>query len=225
MDKLEKDFKLFAKDKKNISSHMIDDYNKKISNTIVTPYVLEERNLNVASYDIFSRLLLDRIIYFGSDFNSDACNVTIAQLLYLSSVDGRDINIYINSHGGSVFDGLGVIDTMNFINCDVSTTSVGMAASMGAVLLSSGEKGKRFSLPNSRIMIHQPASSMKGTASQFKIEYEEMMKCQKTLYEILSKNMNRPYEEIESLCDRDKWFSAKEGIEFGLIDKILEKQN
>ncbi len=224
MKNIKKDFELFAKDK-GIKPSITHDVIKSINDSTINPYILEERKLNVTQMDIYSRLMMDRIIYFGSDFNSDACNVMLCQLLYLSSVDNRDINVYINSPGGSVYDGLAVIDTMNYIDCDVSTTVAGMAASMGAVLLSSGTKGKRFALPHSRIMIHQPSGGMRGSASDMKIEYEEMMKCRKDLYNILAKNMNKSFEEIEALCDRDKWFLSNEAVEIGIIDKVLERKN
>jgi ATP-dependent Clp protease protease subunit len=197
---------------------------KKIKDSFQTPYILEERKLNVTALDIFSRMLYDRIVYFGTDFNEDSCNTTICQLLYLSSVSNDDINIYINSPGGSVSDGLALIDVMNYIPCDVSTTCVGMSASMGAVLLSSGAKGKRNILPNSRVMIHQPSGGYRGTAADIKIQFEEMEKCKKTLYEILANNMVKSYEEIEVLCDRDSWFGAEEAVNMGLVDNILVKK-
>ena len=163
------DFRKFAIDKANVSPSVIDD-NIKVATNHLTPYILEERQLNVATFDIFSRLMYDRIIYFSGEVNGDTCDTAIAQLLYLSSIDDRDINMYINSHGGSVVDGLGLIDTMNYISCDVSTTCIGMAASMGAVLLSNGVNGKRFVLPHSRVMIHQVSSSQRGTLADMELE-------------------------------------------------------
>ena len=216
-----KDFKLFANEK-GVSSLVLDDVIKKTNDTL-TPVVLEERKMNVAAMDIYSRLLYDRILYFGHEFTPETCNLAIAQLLYLNSLEERNINIYINSPGGSVVDGLGIIDTINFINSDVSTTCIGMAASMGAVLLSCGKQGNRFVLPHSRVMIHQVSSSMKGTYSDMKIEFEQTERCKRDIYQILAKNMNKSYEEVEALCDRNNWFIGAEAIELGIADKVLEK--
>ena len=165
------DFRLFAKDK-GVSMSAFDDIVKNVNNSL-TPVVLEERKMNVVAMDVYSRMLYDRIIYFGHEFNQETCNLLNAQLLYLSSLDERDINIYINSPGGSVVDGLSSVDVINFIPNSVSTTCIGMAASMGAVLLSCGEKGKRFVLPHGRVMIHQISSGMRGTFSDMKIEMEK----------------------------------------------------
>ena len=171
MDNIINDFRKFALDKTNIRATVLDDKIKSAEN--VMPFILEERKMNVTQMDVFSRLLFDRIIYFSGVVDDSSCDTIIAQLLYLSSTDDRDINIYINSPGGSVVDGLGVIDTINFINCDVSTTCVGMAASMGAVLLSCGARGKRMVLPHSRVMIHQVSSSMSGRSTDLEIEMEQ----------------------------------------------------
>jgi ATP-dependent Clp protease protease subunit len=173
--------------------------------------------------DVFNRLLFDRIIYFSGPVNEESCNTVIAQLLYLSSTDNRDINIYINSPGGSVVDGLGVIDTINFIPCDVTTTCVGMAASMGAVLLSCGAKGKRLVLPHSRVMIHQVSSGMQGVSKDLEIELEQTLRCKKDIYAILSENTGKPYEQIENDCDRNFWLIGKEAVDYGLADKVLNK--
>ena len=218
---IKKDFKLFAKDK-GVSSLVCDDFIKDTNNSL-TPVVLEERKMNVAAMDIYSRLLYDRIIYFGNVFDSDTCNLAIAQLLYLNSLDERNINIYINSPGGSVVDGLGIIDTINFINSKVTTTCIGEAASMGAVLLSCGEKGNRFVLPHSRVMIHQVSSGMKGTLADMKIELEQTERCKKDIYNILASNMGKTFEEIEQLCDRNNWFIGQEAIDLGIADKMLVK--
>lgn len=221
-DNLYKDFRLFAKDK-GVSPLVLDDVAKKNSN-ILTPYILEERTLNVSSLDIYSRLLYDRILYFGHEVNAESCNVAIAQLLFLDSVNGNTINFYINSGGGSVIDGLGLIDTMNIIQSPISTTCVGMAASMGAVLLSCGEKGKRFVLPHSRVMIHQVSSGMRGTLSDMKIELEQTERCKKDIYQILAENTGKTFDEIEMLCDRDNWFIGQEAVELGIADKVLTKK-
>lgn len=222
MRQLVNDFKLFAKDK-GVTSSVFDDVVKKATDTL-TPVVLEERKMNVVGMDIYSRLLYDRILYFGEQFTSETCNLAIAQLLYLNSLDERDINIYINSSGGSVVDGLGVIDTINFINCPVSTTCIGMAASMGAVLLSCGDRGKRFVLPHSRVMIHQVSSGMHGTLSDMKIELEQTEKCKNDIYNILAKNLNKDFSEIEQLCDRNNWFIGEEAVKLGIADVVLKSK-
>jgi ATP-dependent Clp protease protease subunit len=195
---------------------------KNVNNSL-TPVVLEERKMNVVAMDVYSRMLYDRIIYFGHEFNQDTCNLLNAQLLYLSSLDERDINVYINSPGGSVVDGLSSIDVMNFIPNNVSTTCIGMAASMGAVLLSCGEKGKRFVLPHSRVMIHQVSSGMRGTYSDIKIEMEQTERCRNDVYRLLADNMGKTFEEVEMLCDRNNWFIGQEAVELGIVDKVLTK--
>ena len=220
MDKLTKDFRHFAIDKVGMSPSVIDDKIGKVNNHL-TPYILEERQLNVATFDVFSRLMYDRIIYFTGVVNSDTCDTAIAQLLYLSSVDERDINMYINSPGGSVVDGLGLVDTMNYINCDISTTCIGMAASMGSVLLSNGAKGKRFVLPHSRVMIHQVSSSQSGTLADLEIELEQTRRCKNDVYKILADNTGRSFDEMEKLCDRNNWFIGQEAVELGIVDKVL----
>ncbi len=222
MKNLTKDFRNFAIDKTNIKPTVFDDVIKKNDNSIM-PFILEERKLNVAQMDVFSRLLFDRIIYFSGVVNDESCNTVIAQLLYLSSIDNRDINIYINSPGGSVVDGLGVIDTINFIPCDVSTTCIGMAASMGAVLLSCGVKGKRFVLPHSRVMVHQVSSGMQGTSKDLEIELEQTLRCKKDIYEILAKNTDKSFEQIEKDCDRNFWLIGEEAVNYGIADKLLVK--
>lgn len=181
-----KDFRKFAIDKTKVRATVLDDQLSK-PNSFLTPYILEERQLNVTQMDIFSRLLYDRILYFTGEVNRETCDTMNAELLYLDSLDGRDISLYINSPGGSVVDGLSVIDTMNFINSDVSTICMGMAASMGSVLLSNGAKGKRLVLPHSRIMIHQVSSAMKGTVSDMEIEFAETQRCKRDIYNILAK--------------------------------------
>lgn len=220
MDNITKDFRHFAIDKVGVSPSVVDDKIKKAS-AHLTPYILEERQLNVATFDVFSRLMYDRIVYFTGEVNEDSCNTAIAQLLYLSSVDERDINMYINSPGGSVVDGLGLIDTMNYINCNVSTTCIGMAASMGAVLLSNGAQGKRFVLPHSRVMIHQVSSGMRGTVSDMEIEFEQTKRCKQDVYEILAKNTGKSFEEMEKLCDRNNWFIGQEAVDLHIADRVL----
>jgi ATP-dependent Clp protease protease subunit len=222
MSKIIEDFRKFAVDKTNVKPTVFDDVVKSTENNIM-PFILEERKMNVTQMDVFSRLLFDRIIYFSGPVNEESCNTVIAQLLYLSSTDNRDINIYINSPGGSVVDGLGVIDTINFIPCDVTTTCVGMAASMGAVLLSCGAKGKRLVLPHSRVMIHQVSSGMQGVSKDLEIELEQTLRCKRDIYAILAENTGKPYEQIENDCDRNFWLIGKEAVDYGLADKVLNK--
>lgn len=220
MENITKDFRHFAIDKVGMSPSVIDDKIGKVNNYI-TPYILEERQLNVATFDVFSRLMYDRIIYFTGVVNDETCDTAIAQLLYLSSVDERDISMYINSGGGSVIAGLGLVDTMNYINCDISTTCIGMAASMGSVLLSNGTKGKRFVLPHSRVMIHQVSSSQSGTLADLEIELEQTRRCKNDVYKILADNTGRSFEEMEKLCDRNNWFIGQEAVDLGIVDKVL----
>lgn len=217
-----KDFRKFALSNTNVSPSVLDDVIKKQGN-MLTPYILEERQLNVATFDVFSRLMYDRIVYFTGVVNDDTCNTAVAQLLYLASVDERDINMYISSPGGSVVDGLGLVDTMNYINCDVSTLCIGMAASMGSVLLSNGAKGKRFVLPHSRVMIHQVSSSQSGTLADLEIEIEQTRRCKNDVYKILADNTGKTFEEMESLCDRNNWFIGQEAVDLGIADKVLTK--
>lgn len=222
MDKLTKDFRHFAIDKVGMTPSVIDDKIGKVNNHL-TPYILEERQLNVATFDVFSRLMYDRIIYFTGVVNSETCDTAIAQLLYLSSVDERDISMYINSPGGSVVDGLGLVDTMNYINCDIATTCIGMAASMGSVLLSNGAKGKRFVLPHSRVMIHQVSSGAQGVLKDLEIELEQTRRCKQDIYKILANNTGKAFDEIEKDCDRNYWLIGEEAVKYGIVDKVLEK--
>ena len=214
---LEKDFNLFAKSK-GISSNTLH----RVSNSAL-PYVLEERRLNVQALDIYSRLLYDRIIYMGEEFTPESCNLIITQLLYLNNLSNDPIDIYINSSGGSVIDGLSIIDTINLIKSPVNTICTGLAASMGAVLLSCGKKGNRAVLPHSRVMIHQVSSGMWGTFSDLEIELKQTERCKQDIYKILAENLNKPYEEIEKLCDRNNWFIGQEAVDLGIVDKVLCK--
>ena len=219
-----KDFRKFAIDKTKVRATVLDDQLSK-PNSFLTPYILEERQLNVTQMDIFSRLLYDRILNFTGEVNRETCDTMNAELLYLDSLDGRDISLYINSPGGSVVDGLSVIDTMNFINSDVSTICMGMAASMGSVLLSNGAKGKRLVLPHSRIMIHQVSSAMRGTVSDMEIEFAETQRCKRDIYNILAKNTGHTFDEIEKLCDRNNWFIGSEAVdELHIADKLIESK-
>ena len=191
----------------------------------LNPYILEERQLNVTQLDVFSRLMADRIIFLGTEINDYTANVLQAQLLYLDSVDSSmDINIYINSPGGSVTAGLGIYDTMQLVNSDVATICTGLAASMGAVLLTAGAKGKRSALPHSRVMIHQPLGGAQGQASDIEITAREIRKTKQELYEIIAAHSGAPIEKIEKDADRDYWLSAREAKEYGLIDEVLTKR-
>ena len=185
----------------------------------MNPYILEERQLNVTQLDVFSRLMMDRIIFLGTQVSDTSANIIQAQLLYLDSVDpGKDVNIYINSPGGSVYAGLGIYDTMQYIQSDVSTICTGMAASMAAVLLVAGQKGKRLALPHSRVMIHQPMGGIQGQASDIEITAREILKLKDELYRIPS---GQTRERVAAGSDRDHWMTAREALEYGMIDKIL----
>ena len=194
-----------------------------IKNTVI-PYVVEQTGKGERSYDIYSRLLEDRIIFLTGEIN-DVADAVVAQLIYLEGKDpNKDICLYINSPGGSVTAGLAIYDTMNYIKCDVSTICIGLAASMGAFLLSSGTKGKRYALPNSEIMIHQPLGGAQGQASDIKIQADHIIKTKHRLNTILSKNSGKPYETVEKDTDRDNYLSAQDAKEYGLIDEIFEKR-
>ncbi|MDE7256539.1 MAG: ATP-dependent Clp endopeptidase proteolytic subunit ClpP [Clostridia bacterium] len=189
------------------------------------PYIVEQTSRGERSYDIYSRLLEDRIIFLSGEIDDAVANTVVAQLIYLEAKDpSKDINLYINSPGGSVSAGLAIYDTMNYIKCDVSTICIGMAASMGAFLLSSGAKGKRFALPNSEIMIHQPLGGAQGQASDIKIAAEHILRTKKKLNTILAQNSGKPLEQIERDTDRDNYLSAEEAQNYGLIDKVFFKR-
>ena len=195
-----------------------------IKNTVV-PYVVEQTNKGERSYDIYSRLLEDRIIFLTGEINDAVADTVVAQLIYLEGKDpNKDICLYINSPGGSVTAGMAIYDTMNYIKCDVSTICIGLAASMGAFLLSSGAKGKRYALPNSEIMIHQPLGGAQGQASDIKIQADHIIKTKHRLNSILAKNSGKPYDVIEADTDRDNYLSAEDAKEYGLIDEIFEKR-
>jgi ATP-dependent Clp protease protease subunit len=191
----------------------------------LVPMVIEKTGLGERSYDIYSRLLNDRIVFLSDEVNDVTASLVVAQLLYLEAQDpDKDISLYINSPGGSISAGMAIYDTMNFIKCDVSTICVGMAASMGAFLLAAGAEGKRFALPNSEIMIHQPLGGAQGQASDIKIQAEHILKIRKKLNEMLAKKTGKSIEEIERDTDRDNWLSADEAKDYGLIDKVIEKR-
>ena len=197
---------------------------KEIRGALV-PYIVEQTSRGERSYDIYSRLLEDRIIFLSGEIDDAVANTVVAQLIYLEAKDpSKDISLYINSPGGSVSAGLAIYDTMNYIKCDVSTICIGMAASMGAFLLSSGQKGKRYALPNSEIMIHQPLGGAQGQASDIKIAAEHILRTKQKLNSILSQNSGRPISEIERDTDRDNYLSAQQALEYGLIDKVFTKR-
>ena len=218
-----KDYEKFLTSR--VGSHKMWDY-QKFTNDIISPTIVEERRNNVAMMDIFSRLMADRIIFLGTDIDADVANIITSQLLYLNTMDDKtEIKLFINSPGGSIIDGLAIYDMMQYISPNVETYAIGLAASMGAVLLSSGTKGKRYALPHSRIMIHQPMGGISpGTQeSDIKIAYEEIKQYKQTLYEILSKNTGVMYSQIVEDADRDCWFNAEEAKSYGLIDEVLIK--
>ena len=191
----------------------------------LVPYVVEQTGQGERSYDIYSRLLKDRIIFLGEEVNDATASLVVAQLLFLESEDPtKDIYLYINSHGGSVTAGFAIYDTMNYIKCDVSTICIGMAASMGAFLLSGGTKGKRLALPNAEIMIHQPSGGARGQETEIRIVAEEILKTRKKLNEILAANTGRTFEQLEVDTERDNYMTAQEALEYGLIDRIVENR-
>ena len=220
----ENEFKKFATKHLNMNGNALDKY-MSISNSYISPSILEERQLNVTQMDVFSRLMMDRIIFLGTEVDDYVANVIQAQLLFLDTSDpGKDISLYINSTGGSVYAGLGIYDTMQFINSDVATICTGMAASMAAVLLVAGEKGKRSALKHSRVMIHQPMGGMRGQASDMEINYKQIMILRDELYQIISDHSGQPFDKIMKDSDRDYWMTSAEAKEYGMIDQILIKE-
>lgn len=221
----------FTQDFKNyaIKEHGINSlYYEKLLNSMypvnMTPNIIEERQLNAIAMDVFSRLMMDRIIFLGTGINDQVANIVQAQLLFLASADSsKDIQIYINSPGGSVYAGLGIYDTMQFIKPDVATICTGMAASMAAVLLCAGEKGKRSGLKHSRVMIHQPMSGAQGQASDIEIAANEVLKIRDELYQIISKHSGQSFKKVHEDSDRDYWMKAPEALKYGMIDEILER--
>ena len=215
------EFLKYAVKHMGMSSQRVEDFAKyNLSN--VTPYIIEERQLNATVLDVFSRLMMDRIIFLGTPIYDDIANIIQAQLLFLQSSDPkRDISMYINSPGGSVIAGLGIYDTMQFIGPDVSTICTSLAASMGAVLLTAGEKGKRTCLYHSRVMIHQPLGGMQGQVTEMEIYYKLIKEHQKELYEILAHHTGQTYEKIEADCERDNWMTAEDAKNYGLVDEVI----
>ncbi len=220
---MKNDFRDYAVKHLGMNGLALDSY-ANITGSYINPTIIEERQLNVAQMDVFSRLMMDRIIFLGTQIDDYTANVIQAQLLYLDSADpGKDVSIYINSPGGSVYAGLGIYDTMQYIQSDVSTICTGMAASMAAVLLVAGEKGKRFALNHSRVMIHQPLGGVQGQASDIEITAREILKLKEELYTIISNHSGQPFETIARDSDRDYWMKAAEAVEYGMIDKVLER--
>lgn len=188
----------------------------------LVPYVIEQTSRGERNYDIYSRLLKDRIIFLGEEVNETTASLVVAQLLFLESEDpGKDIHLYINSPGGMVTSGMAIYDTMQYIKCDVSTICIGLAASMGAFLLAAGAKGKRFALPNAEIMIHQPSGGAKGQATEIEIAAENILKTKKKLNEILAENTGKPYEQVAADTERDHYMTAQEALEYGLVDEVI----
>jgi ATP-dependent Clp protease protease subunit len=221
------EFKKYATKHLGMSTMHLEKYMASIPNiTGFTPAVIEERQMNVASMDVFSRLMMDRIIFMGVPVNDYVANVIQAQLLFLESTDPkRDIQMFINSPGGSVIDGMGIYDTMQYVAPDVATICTGLAASMGAVLLVAGTKGKRTALQHSRIMIHQPSGGMQGQFTDMEISYNLIKQLRKELYDIIAYHSGKTFEDIEKDSERDKWMTSPEAKEYGLIDEVLDRKN
>jgi ATP-dependent Clp protease protease subunit len=216
------EFQKYAVKHRGISSLRLEQYSS-VLNDYITPYIIEERPMNITQLDVFSRLMKDRIIFLGVPIYDDVANIIQAQLLFLESQDSeRDIQIYLNSPGGSVYAGLGIYDTMQYLKPEISTICTGMAASMAAVLMCAGAKGKRYALPHSRIMIHQPMGGTQGQASDIEIEAREIQKLKKELYEIIAYHSGKDYEQVWKDSDRDYWMTAAEAKDYGMIDEVLK---
>ncbi len=216
------EFQKYATKHLGMNSLALEQYMAK--NSYISPSILEERQLNVTQMDVFSRLMMDRIIFLGTPIDDYVANVIQAQLLFLDTADpGKDISIYLNSPGGSVHAGLGIYDTMQYIGSDVATICTGMAASMAAVLLVAGEKGKRSALKHSRVMIHQPMGGMQGQASDMEINYKQIMLLRDELYQIISDHSGQSFERIMKDSDRDYWMTSAEALEYGMIDQVLQR--
>lgn len=233
---LQNDFRNYAVNHAGINGNTLDGYMQHVNATAggvytptadyLNPYILEERQLNVTQMDVFSRLMMDRIIFLGTQVDDYTANVIQAQLLYLDSAEpGKDVSIYINSPGGSVYAGLGIYDTMQYISSDVSTICTGMAASMAAVLLVAGTKGKRFALKHSRVMIHQPMGGAQGQATDMEITVREIQKLKKELYTIIADHSGQPFDKVWADSDRDYWMTSEEAKEYGMIDQVLLKSH
>ena len=221
---MDKEFRKFAPRHMGINSMVLDDVIS-MQNQYLNPYILEERQLNVTQMDVFSRLMMDRIIFLGTEIDDYTANTLQAQLLFLDSTDpGKDISIYVNSPGGSVHAGLGIYDTMQFISSDVATICTGMAASMAAVLLVAGKEGKRSALKHSRVMIHQPMGGAQGQASDIEITAREIQKLKKELYTIIAEHSHTDFDKVWADSDRDYWMTAEEAKEYGMIDRVMTRK-
>lgn len=224
MIKKTSEFEKYARMHRGISSLSMHRF-KSLHSSYISPTIIEERQLNIATMDVFSRLMMDRILFLGVPINDDVANIVQAQLLFLDSSDpNKDIQIYINTPGGSVYAGLGIYDTMQYISSSVATICTGIAASMGAVLLTAGKDGKRSALPHSRVMIHQPMGGAEGQASDIEITTRQILALRKELYEIIAKHSGNPFERIEKDSDRDYWMTAEEAKAYGMIDQVLRKE-
>ena len=220
---MKNDFRDYAVKHLGMNGLALDQYNT-ITSSYINPTIIEERQLNVAQMDVFSRLMMDRIIFLGTQIDDYTANVIQAQLLYLDSAEpGKDVSIYINSPGGSVYAGLGIYDTMQIIQSNVATICTGMAASMAAVLLVAGEKGKRSALKHSRVMIHQPLGGVQGQASDIEITAREILKLKDELYTIIANHSSQPFEKVQKDSDRDYWITSAEALKYGMIDQVLER--
>ena len=218
------EFRKYATKHLGISSMALDQYNNAVTNNFISPTIIEERRMNIATMDVFSRLMMDRIIFLGLPIDDYVANIIQAQLLFLESTDpSKDIQIYFNSPGGSVYAGLGIYDTMQYISADVATICTGMAASMGAVLLTAGTKGKRSALKHARVMIHQPMGGAQGKAVDIEITAKQILKLRKELYEIIAEHSGNSFEKIEKDSDRDYWMTAAEAKDYGMIDEVLDR--
>jgi ATP-dependent Clp protease, protease subunit len=218
------EFEKYARLDRRISSTTLERY-ESVCDSYINPTIIEERKLNVASMDVFSRLMMDRIIFLGVPIDDDVANIIQAQLLFLASTDSKaDISIYLNTPGGQVSSGLGIYDTMQIIEPDVATICTGMAASMGAVLLCAGEKGKRSALPHSRVLIHQPLGGTQGQASDILIAAKEIEKTRQELVSIIAEHTGQPYDKVFADADRDFWMTSSEALEYGMVDEILKKR-
>ncbi|MDR1331760.1 MAG: ATP-dependent Clp endopeptidase proteolytic subunit ClpP [Tannerella sp.] len=218
------EFRKYATKHLGMNGNALDSYTS-ITSSYISPTIIEERQLNVAQMDVFSRLMMDRIIFLGTQIDDYTANVIQAQLLYLDTSDpGKDISIYINSPGGAVYAGLGIYDTMQFVGSKVSTICTGIAASMASVLLVAGEKGKRFGLKHSRVMIHQPLGGMQGQASDMEITVRQIIKVKEEIYNIISRHSGQPYEQIEKDSDRDYWMGVEEAAAYGMIDEVMSRK-
>lgn len=218
-------FKVFAKSQ-GVSDKALNDYISKVNSQYINPTILEERQLNVTQMDVFSRLFMERILFLGGEVTSDVANILVCQLLYLEMIDSSaPITMYINSPGGSVYDGLAIYDTMQYVSCPITTICTGMAASMASILLCAGAKGNRYALPHSRVMIHQPMGGVSGQASDIEITAKEILKLKDELFQIIADHSGKTLEEVRQDGDRDHWLTAQEALEYGMIDEIVVKKH